>query len=99
MTINGGDIWEGNTLTDVDLLCSFYKFMYLRTWGGNTRIGKEKDVMFDINWSKLKGKIARGTYFEVQPAWSPELNVERFKRNYPVSDPGEIPDMIVYEIS
>jgi GH25 family lysozyme M1 (1,4-beta-N-acetylmuramidase) len=98
MTTNGGDIWEGNTLTNVDLACSFYKFMYVRTWGGNMSAGKEKDVLFDINWNKLKGKTARGTYFEVQPAWTPEQNVERFKRNYPASDPGEIPELIVYEI-
>jgi hypothetical protein len=98
MITHGGDIWEGNTITDVDKLATFFKFMYVRIWGGNIRVGKEKDVLFDTNWAKLKGKVARATYFEVQPAWSPEQNVERYKRNYPVNDPGEIPELIVYEI-
>ncbi|MFA5036407.1 MAG: cysteine peptidase family C39 domain-containing protein [Candidatus Izemoplasmatales bacterium] len=98
MITHGGDIWEGNTITDVDKVASFFEFMYVRIWGGNTKVGKEKDVLFDTNWAKLKGKVARATYFEVQPAWSPEQNVERYKRNYPSNDPGEIPELIVYEI-
>jgi hypothetical protein len=98
MITHGGDIWEGNTITDVDKVASFFKFMYVRIWGGNTKPGKEIDVLFETNWAKLKGKIARATYFEVQPAWSPAQNIERYKRNYPLNDPGEIPELIVYEI-
>jgi hypothetical protein len=99
MITHGGDIWEGNTITDVDKVASFFKFMYVRIWGGNTKPGKEIDTLFDINWARLKGKVARATYFEIQPAWSPEQNVERYKRNYPLNDPGEIPELLVYEIT
>jgi hypothetical protein len=99
MITHGGDIWEGNTITDIDKVASFFKFMYVRTWGGNTKPGKEIDALFNVNWARLKGKVARATYFEIQPAWSPEQNVERYKRNYPLNDPGEIPELIVYEIA
>lgn len=99
MVTHGGDIWEGNTITDVDKVASFFKFIYIRIWGGNTAIGKEKDALFNVHWNLLKGKVARATYFEVQPAWTPMQNVERYKRNYPLNDPGEIPELIVYEIA
>lgn len=99
MVTHGGDIWEGNSITNIDLVASFFKFMYVRTWGGNTSPGKEKDALFDSHWKKLKDKVARGTYFEFQPSWSVEQNIERYKRNYPSADPGEIPDLIVYEIA
>jgi hypothetical protein len=47
MITHGGDIWEGNTITDVDKVTSFFKFMYVRIWGGNTKVGKEKDNVMD----------------------------------------------------